>query len=368
MSVRLKPDTTDVMVAPESGSPVTSETTCPATTPSATTRSERVAVATLPARSVATAVTAIVSPTLADAGTVSSTFTGAVDDVLTVAPSTDVTTCAKPRLSVADTVAVAPARRAIVAGESMLTTGGVASRVTTTSACDARPSESAAVATRWLSPSTSGTVAVNVPTDSAAVTPFTDTDASVGSDAVPVTAIVDALVSVPGVGDEMDTTGAPKSIVTKRVTVCVLPAASVATTVSVCGPSPRPETLAVHASCARDAAVPLTVTPTAVRSYTKPDTAIVPPPSTAPAAGDSTVSVGGVWSSVTCTSRDETLPARSVAVSVTVFAPSAPLSVATVEKAPLFVGTSSAPIASVTGDASLTVPSICSAVCLVADS
>src|SRR5882672_11119841 len=138
------------------------------------------------------------------AGIASGTVTGDVCDVPELSPLNDQSIVAMPMLSDAEIVALAPARPAMVAGASILTTGGVESRVTMTVVCDVRPKMSVAVTMMWLSPSVSGTPAEKLGPPFVASIPLTDTDMSARSDTSPVTEIPVAFVSVPGCGDVID--------------------------------------------------------------------------------------------------------------------------------------------------------------------
>src|SRR5437762_4989655 len=289
----------DVMVAPASAQPVSSASTWPVTTPSAITRSVCEADEELPARSVAVTASVSVSPTDAAAGTVNASVAGAVVNDPAGRPLSVAAICASPTSSDALMVALVPRSLEIVAPAAIETVGAVESRATITSACAVRANASVAVATRWFSPSVSAIVAANgraAPDagPSIAAVPLITTDASVGSEAVPLTSIVCALVSAPDAGEANVTIGAARSSVTARVTVCVFPAASVATIVTRCAPSLNPATDACHASCTRAAGAPFTLTVVAVASYTKPCATTGSDPTSAFASGAVTLSSGGV--------------------------------------------------------------------------
>src|SRR5579859_3332938 len=91
-------------LTPGKDSPVTSERTCPTTTPSATTLTPREAVAVLPAVSVAVTATVTVSPGTPPDGTERVPWKGLLVNVPSGVPSTLTTNCATAILSVTATV------------------------------------------------------------------------------------------------------------------------------------------------------------------------------------------------------------------------------------------------------------------------
>ena len=198
-------------IASGRGRPVSSAIAWPTRTPSAMTRSDRVAVAVLPARSTAVAVTTSDAPTASDSGAVRSTATCPCVNVPSVTPFAVTTTRSSPTLSLAVMPACAPRRREIVSGAAMSIDGGVESRVTMTSAPPTRSSASVATTCRWFSPSASGTAAENTPAWTAAVTAPTFTLTRLTSATRPLTVMLLAEVSASGAGASMTTAGAAVS-------------------------------------------------------------------------------------------------------------------------------------------------------------
>jgi hypothetical protein len=79
---------------------------------------------------------------------------------------------------------------------------------------------------------------------------------------------------------------------------------------------------------------------------TVPLTVAVSPPMRAPSAGDATVSVGGLVSIVNCTDAVAVLPARSLALTTSMWEPSALTAAPLVNGAPSSVADSEARFAS----------------------
>src|SRR5216684_5851854 len=163
------------------------------------------------------------------------------------------------------------------------------------------------------------------------------------------------LVKLPEAGEVMTMVGGWVAMSTLAVCCVEFPAASVATTTKVCGPSGNDATESCQAFWVTVAGMPSTVTVVAVSSCTVPCTITGSEPSTAPAEGAAIERVGGVRSKVTWTVFVLTFPAASVATRVKVLGPSLDM-VTLWLNAPLVTGAGLPLMVRVTGAASVTVP------------